>query len=445
MKKILIVDTSVLLHDPTSIHGFQGNDVILPLVVLEELDRFKDRQDLLGESARYANRYLDKLRMTTGNLHTGIKCENDQTIKVETEFETNNSVMPLGLDITKGDNQIICSAINAKAKNPGVEVKVVTKDINLRVKCDALGIIAEDYYKDHIKSIKDGNQLYSGWKTINIPANDFIQDFYVNGSIQLSELKEVSPDYDYSFFENEFVVGISEIDAKSSFIGIHKAGKILKIDEKKLKIKPRSKEQSFAVHLLTDPEIPLVSISGLAGSGKTYLTICAALDWFNENKSKDGKIVITRSIQQVGKDMGFLPGDLQEKMAPWLSPIVDNFRQACGKSSTDYFDKMVENGDIEIAPLAYIRGRTFERCFIIVDEAQNTNIHELKTIITRTGENSKIVLLGDIDQIDTPYIDRYSNGLTITVEKLKDSELVGHVTLERGERSKIATLVSKKL
>jgi len=431
VRKILVVDTSVLLHDMHSIHSFPGNDVFLPLIVLDELDRFKERQDLVGSSARYVNRFLDSLRKKGEKLFDGVSLENDQTIKVESELSKASITLPDGLDPKKGDNQLIAVALGLQASNPSTPVKVVTKDINLRVKCDALGLIAEDYYKDHIKSVKEGGQMYSGQAHLEI--DDYLIDkFYSDGYINLKS---------HDLLPNQFVVATSNINPKKSFIGIHKNNVISQVNLTCSGFTGRSKEQNFAIHMLMDQTIPLVSLSGLAGSGKTFLTLAAAMQGYNDKKYK--RIVITRSIEPVGKEIGFLPCDLEDKMAPWLAPIVDNFRQVYRDVS--YFEAMRRKGDIEIAPLAFIRGRTFSDAFIIVDEAQNTTIHELKTIITRTGHNSKIVLLGDTDQIDTPYIDSYSNGLTVAVEKLKSSDLTAHVTLEKGERSELATLAGQML
>jgi len=434
-RKILVVDTSVLLHDMQSVHSFPGNDVFLPLIVLDELDRFKERQDLVGSSARYVNRYLDSLRKKGEKLFDGAAIQGDQTIKVESDLNRVSVDLPKGLDPSKGDNQIIAVALGLQQQNPGKVVKVVTKDINLRVKCDALGLVAEDYYKDHIVSVKESGKIYSGQTTLEL-YDDEIDEFYSSKRLHITD----------SLNPNQFVVGISKSSAKKSFIGIYKVdaagnGYIHPLNLNCAGFIPRSKEQNFAIQMLMDTTIPLVSISGLAGSGKTFLTLAAAMQGFAEKKYK--RIIITRSIEPVGKEIGFLPGDLEDKMSPWLAPILDNFRQVYKDLS--YFDTMRRKGDIEVAPLAFIRGRTFSDAFIIVDEAQNTTIHELKTIITRTGANSKIVLLGDIDQIDTPYIDSYSNGLTVAVEKLKSSPLTAHITLEKGERSELATLAGQLL
>ena len=433
-RKLLVIDTSVLLYDKTAIHSFPGNDVIIPLTVLDELDRFKEKPGLLGENARYVNRFLDTLR-TEGGLHKEINLpEGDQSIRVEIESDP-NIVIPDGLNQNYADNKILATALFLSNANTDKTVKVITKDINLRVKSDALGLQAEDYYKDHL-GINDAN-VYTGETTLEF-SNDALDHFFDKGYLETSELE-----LPYELLENQFVVG--RAPAGGSMLGIHQSGNIKKLNvndtDALIGVKPRNKEQKFAWQLLNDPEIQMVSLTGIAGSGKTFLALMAAMGNLNNGKYK--RIIFTRSIQPVGRDLGYLPGDLDEKMAPWLAPIVDNFRHAFGDLS--YFEAMMQKGQIDIAPLSYIRGRTFNDSFVIVDEAQNATIHELKTIITRIGKDSKVVLLGDTDQVDTPYIDEKSNGLTIAVEKFKDSTLTGHVKLSRGQRSEIATLASKIL
>jgi len=434
-RKILVLDTSVLLYDKEAIHSLPGNDVVIPLTVLDELDRFKEKKGLLGENARYVNRYLDTLR-ESGHLDKEVMIEdNDQTIRVE--IEANEDIrVPDGLNASFADNRILATALYLQRLNPKKTTKLITKDINLRVKCDALGIPAEDYYKDHIET----DNVYSGEVEVNL-FKEQIDTFFEDGRLDSDDvdLEELSP----GILENQFILGTEP--GGGSLLGINKGGSIEQLHNaatnKSSGIEPRNKEQKFALELLNDPNIQLVTLTGIAGSGKTFLTLLSAMGHLTGDTYK--RIVFTRSIEPVGRDLGYLPGDIDEKMSPWLAPIVDNFRHAFG--DTTYFECMLQKGQIDIAPLSYIRGRTFNDSFVIVDEAQNATIHELKTVITRIGNGSKIVLLGDTDQVDTPYIDSKSNGLSIIIEKFKDSNLTGHIRLSRGQRSDIATLASKIL
>ena len=295
--------------------------------------------------------------------------------------------------------------------------------------CDALGILAEDYYKDSL----DIQEQFTGMEEINLTDLQ-IDTIYENGFIEL----------DSDITTNSFVIAVGDSQGKSALC-IYSNNELRLISgenpDSQTDVKPRNKEQRFALHVLNNQKIPLVSLTGLAGSGKTFLALMSGLDAVLTQRYE--RIVITRSIQTVGKDIGYLPGDIKEKMDPWMAPLMDNFRHHF-KDKT-YFEMMMEKGTIEIAPLSHIRGRTFNNSYIIVDEAQNTTIHELKTIITRIGENSKIVLMGDTDQIDTPYIDKRSNGLAIVIEKLKNTELSAHIHLARGERSELATFASQVL
>ena len=428
-RKVFVLDTSVLLYDKISIHSFPGNDVVIPLVVLDELDRFKESKGLLGENARYINRFLDDLR-AVGRLHEGVAIENDQTIRVEINHNEN---VPTGLDPDDADNKIIAVA-NELSNNLDKKVIVVTKDINFRVKCDALDIDAEDYNKDRI--VSDEDQIYTGFRNI-LTTDEIVDLFYANKSIHLKDI-----DSNLELCPNQYVVCKG---ASQSFLGVVKEDKIVELScvlSPGVIVNSRNKEQKFALDMLTRDDIPLVTMTGIAGSGKTFLTIVAALAGLGTRKYD--RIVITRSLQTVGKDIGFLPGDIKEKMDPWIQPIVDNARIIFGNDSS-YFYEMERKGQIEIAPLPFIRGRTFNKTFLIVDESQNSSIHELKTIITRIGENSKIVLLGDVEQIDTPYIDTLSSGLTIVIEKFKNESEAGHIKLIKGERSRIATLATKIL
>ncbi len=435
MRKSLILDTSVLLYDKESIHSFPGNDIILPFTVLDELDRKKEAPGLLGESARYVNRYLDDLR-SLGRLDKGVLVEDiDQTIKILTQEDT-GPAKDIGLDTGRGDNRIISAALCVKSEDTSKPVKVITKDINLRVKCDALGISAEDYYKDHLKAELADDE---GSVTSIMIEDDRVSELHEKGQTNISDEEKEK----HGLYQNCSVVvtGAAGGSVLASYKNFVLTKSLPRGKFSAAPVNPRNKEQHFALSALTDPDIPLVCLTGIAGSGKTFLTLLSALNSLQEGHCD--RIVVTRSIQPVGRDIGFLPGDLQEKMAPWMAPLVDNFRHAF-KDMT-YFNSMIDRGQIEIAPLSFIRGRTFNNAFIIVDEAQNATIHELKTIVTRIGENSKIVLMGDTDQVDTPYINSRSNGLAIIIDKLRESNLTCHVHLSKGERSKLATLASKTL
>ena len=428
-RKTFILDTNVLLYDKTSIHSFPGNDVVIPLQVLDELDRFKEKPGVIGEAARYVNRLLDGFR-DIGRLDEGItipeEYSREQTIKVIIGEHT----APFGLAGNTGDNLIIAATLSEGAADPEKPIILVTKDINLRVKCDALGIRSEDYYKDHIAS-EDVD--YSGYHTMHLDQAQ-VDKFYQESEIHIGD--------ECGIFPNEYVL-VNEGE-HSSFIARYEDGflnKLIGAPGGISKISPKNKEQSFAIDALMQPDIPLVTLTGIAGSGKTFLTLMAAMD--GAMSKKYSRIIISRSIQTVGNDIGFLPGDLNEKMDPWLAPIKDNFQTMF--NDITYFEAMKDKGQIEVAPLAFIRGRSFNESFVIVDEAQNATVHELKTLITRVGKGSKIVLLGDTDQIDTPYIDKVSNGLSIIVDRFKRTNLAAHVHIPHGQRSNLATLASNIL
>ena len=440
-RKIFVIDTSVLLYDKNSIHSFPDSDLVIPIIVLDELDRFKEKSGVVGESARYVNRYLDNLR-EFGDLHSGITIEETgQTIKVELE---GTEEIPDFLDKNSADNKIISCALKVGEDNKEKILTVITKDINFRVKCDALGLRAEDYYKD--KVIDSDDEMYSGFVDVCLSSRELINCLYageVTESQQLELKEEIEEKIHRPLFENEFICLKHE---NSSFLGIYKKDKILRIQNEKdfkslLSVSSRNREQLYALNALLDEEIDLVTITGIAGSGKTFITLMAAIAGLTSGKYD--RIVITRKVQPVGKDIGFLPGDLNEKMLPWMSPIMDNFRHAFKDKDLGYFEMMMKKGSLEIAPLSYMRGRTFSNTFLIFDEAQNATIHEIKTVVTRIGENSKIVLLGDTDQIDTPYIDSLSNGLTIIAEKFKNEHIAAHVKLKKGERSYLSAIAAK--
>ena len=436
-RKRFIIDTSVLLYDKKSIHAFQGNDVILPLQVIDEIDNFKEKPGVLGESARYVNRFLDNLRKS-GRLDEGILVSEElsegQTVRIVIEEDTR--ILPVGLTTDRPDNRILATCLSEARRDDERPLVVVTKDINLRVKCDALGISSEDYYKDHLE---DKNTEYKGYRELELD-HSYVESFFENGLVE--DIDDIENE---GLLQNEFIV--AKCAEGNSMIGMYRDGGIHSLRHEPgsamSSYKSKNKEQKFAVEALLRSDIELVTLTGIAGSGKTFVALMAGLNGVQEGRYS--RIIISRSLQPVGRDLGFLPGDIDEKMAPWLAPIADNFRNLMGDRDLTYFEMMMGKGEIEVAPLAYIRGRTFNDAYVIVDEAQNATVHELKTVITRIGKNSKVVLLGDTDQIDTPYIDRLSNGLSIVIHKFKDRKEAAHVQLAKGQRSNIASIASEIL
>ena len=399
----------------------KGNNLIIPFVVLEELDKFKDKSGLLGEAARQHNRFLDSLRENDGLNEGAYLEEHDIFIKVwltQVDDDIADIVAP-----TSNDNLIV-HALSILTKELGETNEVIL-------------IKANDYYADYEFISKDF--LYNGQKEISV-SDDSIAKLYK--SQKLSDLSEFESNI--KLYDNELVVlkGYSGSSALTFYS--KKELHLLPSKEQLLSatsVEGKNKEQLHALWMLSSPNLPLVTMTGMPGSGKTFITLMAAIHLISQKKYK--RIIFTRPIQPVGKDLGFLPGDINEKMAPWLSPIVDNFRNKFGDLS--YFQTMLDNGIIDIAPLSYIRGRSLTDAIIIVDESQNATIHELKTGITRTGQNSKIVLLGDTDQVDLPYVDKFSNGLTIVIEKMKETDLHGHIHLDRGYRSDLASIAATLL
>ena len=411
MVKNFILDTNVLIHDPKSIYAFQDNNVIIPLPVLEELDNLKKHSGGLGKFAREVIRELDNLR-NKGKLSEGIKLENGGTLKVMT-LERN---VPEKIDFLFEkyvDNWILVYTLHI-IKTSKIPTFLVSKDINLRVKADALGIPSQDYLTDR------------------------------------SELATLNPGY----FETN---SIEHIDKKSLFPNVYlidKNNRFYRFDgeniieiRKKIEawnVKPRNQEQFFAMDALLNDNINLVSLIGIAGTGKTFISLACALEK-TVNEQKYEKIIVAKPLVPLGgKDIGYLPGSFEEKMRPWMSPIYDNLEYLFKLSNTN-MKEFMRKDIIEIEALTYIRGRSIPNQFIIIDEAQNLTPHEIKTILTRAGENTKIVLLGDPYQIDTPYLDKDSNGLVYAASKFLNSTLSVHVVLTKGERSPLATEAAKLL
>ena len=439
MKKTFILDTNVLLYDADCLLSFDDNNIIIPLIVLEELDEHKRRPDEVGKNARRSVRMLDKFR-EKGSLDEGIQLDNGGTLTIlGSDKITSSFPFSQDLDMSTVDNIILAMSKCLQATRKE-KVILVTKDINVRVKCDALGINCEDFNKHKIIDKSEG--LYTGVRRANV-SQELIDEIYVKKEIPFPH--DILVD---EIYPNEFLVLKDQASGQGSAIVRYiKSQDVLRlIPEIKNSwgLMPRNKEQKFSFDILFDDDIRLVTLVGKAGTGKTLLAAAAALEQSFSKNAKYKKVVISRPIQAVGKDIGYLPGDVYDKMAPWIAPIRDNLRYLFGDDK-DTLDMYVESGKIEIEAITYIRGRSISDAIIIIDEAQNLTTHELKTIITRVGENTKIILTGDIDQIDNTYLDATSNGLSYTVEKFKDYNIAAHVTLLKGERSELATLGSEIL
>jgi PhoH-like ATPase len=437
-KQIYVLDTSACLTDGSAIKSFGNNDVVLPLKVLDEIDAQKKRQDGVGTNARFIIRHLDNLR-EEGNLNKGVRIAKGKGILSVKNYDP--SVIPDDLNLNSPDNQIIATALTEKKNNPRKKVTVVTKDINMRVKCDALGVLSEDYQGHDI--VKDPDELFVGI-TDCLVDDELIDQFYAGEEVYLPE------ELEKNLKPNEFVMLVSTANNKKTALTqfVRQDAPLKKIMQYDniWGVKPRNKEQTFAFSLLMNPDIPIVSLIGKALTGKTLLAIAAGLEQImgGQDYERYKKLIVSRPVQPLGKDIGFLPGTLEEKMLPWLAPIQDNLEFLMGNDKNALLDHM-ERGVVEIEALTYIRGRSISNAFIIIDEAQNLSGHELKTILTRVGEGTKIILTGDIEQIDNIYIDEKTNGLTYAVEKFKDFDLAGHITLQKGERSKVASLSAKIL
>jgi len=431
-KKSYVFDTSVLLTDARALVHYQDGNILIPFKVLEEIDRHKKRQDGVGSNARHIIRILDELR-EEGSLKNGIPLENGCTIYVK-NLDSFGDEIPCDLDTADADNEIIAIALREKISNP--DTILVSRDINMRVKCDSLGIKTEDYIVGQMVQAKEN--VYEGTLNELVP-DEVLESFYNGQGVHLDENIKLYP--------NQFITLESDCNLKKTALvrNISDARPLQKVKEFKKGIwgiKARNREQRFVLDLLMDEKVPIVTLIGKAGCGKTLCALASGLEQVVE-KEKYARLIVTRPVQPMGRDIGYLPGTMEEKMRPWLLPIEDNLRHLIGDKHA--FDMQLDRGVIEIEALTYIRGRSISDAYIIIDECQNTTVHEIKTILTRVGENTKIVLLGDIEQIDNIYIDETTNGLTYIIEKFKDHELAGHVTLRKGERSAVATLAAKVL
>ncbi|MFW5979887.1 MAG: PhoH family protein [Halanaerobiales bacterium] len=436
MKKNFVLDTNVLLMDPQAIFSFEENDVVIPLAVVEEIDDQKNKSSDIGYNARETSRLLDELRLK-GKLSKGIELNNGGKLTIA--INGKDLILPPGLSSTKMDNRILSTAIHLQRDNPDKKIVLISNDINLRLIAEAFDIKAEEHKSDRLTE----QNIYSGFKEFKVSKN-IIDEFYQNKELSIEKINS-----DLQLFPQEMVHLTAYSDKNKSAIGRFngKVIKKLRFDKKHPSgISPLNREQTMAFELLLDDEVKLVTIAGKAGTGKTLLALAAGLSKVVDRKQYK-RLLVARPVIPMGKDIGFLPGTKEDKMQPWMQPIFDNldFILNSNKKSSYTFEKLVEEDLIQIEALTYIRGRSVPDQFIIIDEAQNLSHHEVKTIITRAGQGTKIVLTGDPYQIDNPYLNFYKNGLTYLAYKFHDKKIGGHVMLEKGERSELARIASEIL
>lgn len=426
--KNLVIDTSVLVSSPTAINQFSDCNIFLTIEILEELDKLKTKRDQVGKCARAVNRYLDQLRETQ-SLITGAETENGSTIYVI----NGKGKLAGGLEESSNDNKIISVSYILNEKMG--DVIVLSNDIAFRLKCDSLGLKAVGY-DPSAKRSKD-EEKYSGMKILEVPKSD-IDYLYQDGELDFEE---------ENFLPNECIMlkcgsnSALAVAKSPTEIRVLKwaGGKGFEVEG----IKPRSAEQVFAFEMLLEPAMSLVTMTGISGCGKTLLAIAAGMKGLHEGLYD--KVLIARPIESTSKSIGFLPGPAEEKLAPWLQPIFDNLNIMYAKKGEAYIERLLHNKKIEVSALEHIRGRSLPRAYFIVDEAQNINQHEAKALITRMGEGSKLVLIGDVEQIDCIDLDESTSGLSVAIEIFKDFEGAGHISMKKGERSALATFAAENM
>lgn len=433
MARTYILDTNVLLFDPNCLYRFDEHDLVIPIVVIEEIDRFKRNMDDTGRNARQVSRELDKLR-ESGSLRGGVKLPTGGTLRVMFSQDVKE---PGPMTESSVDNEILNIAAWLTEQN-GREIILVSRDTNMRIKGDAAGVKSEDYKHGKVEVSLDDQ--YLGYRE-HVVESQVIDALYADGRLALD---------DDLGCPNECLI-LTDGGKKSCLARINEHGDEIRHISSKPRciwgITPRNKEQRFALELLLDPDIMLVTLSGAAGTGKTLLALAAGLMQVCDEQTFR-KLLVARPVFPMGRDIGYLPGDVDEKLRPWMQPIYDNLELLVGsqegKPDAPYkylFDK----GLVQVEPLTYIRGRSIPNQFMIVDEAQNLTPHEVKTILTRAGHGTKIVLTGDPNQIDNPYVDSSSNGLSYVIDRFKQDPLAGHITLVKGERSRLAEAAARIL
>ncbi len=429
-KKVFVLDTNVLLHDPNAIQAFQDNDLVIPLAVIEEIDDQKRRQDEVGRNARMVSRSLDAMR-TRGRLADGVPTSGGGRLRVELNHRDPRETSP-GLAPEKYDNRILGLALGLQAEGGG-PVVLVTKDLNLRIKADVLGLKAEDFLSDRVEV----RELYSGYRE----DQGDIDAFFAAGALDWDREPQPCP--------HEFLMLRNPVAPSQSALCRYLGGRLFPLKHDGAApwgIRARNKEQRFALELLLDGRIKVVTLVGPAGTGKTLLALAAGLELTVEHRAYR-RFLVMRPVIPMGEDIGYLPGSKEEKLRPWMQPIYDNLEYLFSGSKTPaaLLDDLVDRGLLELETFTHIRGRSIPHQFILCDEAQNLTPSMVKALATRVAEGTKLVLTGDPEQIDHPYLDASSNGLTYLVDRLKQEELSGHVLMTRGERSDVAELCARLL
>ncbi len=438
MKKTYIVDTNVLVHDPQALFKFEDNELIVPIYALEEIDRFKRDTTERGRNAREVARLFDALREEHGSLAHGIPVNGSGRLRVFVPQK--RASLAIALDPGSGDHAIIQTAIEIRDSQPERPTIFITMDVNLRIRADALGLTCQAYENQSVEP----EALETGVRELVVDEEQ-MEHFFHAGHVELS---------DEALYPNVCVLLRQDTNGHRSALGrVDTSGsrirKLLSPREGVMGIRPRNKEQSFAMDLLLDNSVRLVTLVGIAGTGKTLLALAAGLS-LSVVDGTYSRLLVSRPVIPLGRDLGYLPGDVQEKMGPWMKPIFDNLEylligSGTRKRGVPDIETLLQAGQIEIEPLAYIRGRSLPQQYVIVDEAQNLTPHEVKTVITRCAEGTKIVLTGDPFQIDNPYVDSSTNGLSVVADRLRGEPLAGHVVLRKGERSDLANLAAKRL